>query len=153
MVVGHIIQPGRAPLGHLWSSRNNFRISTGSIIPKYCLFREERRAVQALWISADVSILWTDKGHRIVVFSTIDCDHKTASLLEDLPYRMLIKEPTKCTGYKTILLPKKSTFWGAHMTSHKTWNCDICVVTIYIRISHTKLVDMFLTSNNVEFEM
>jgi hypothetical protein len=67
-------------------------------------------ALQILWGNADLTILRADKGNAMVVFNTADYTEKVLTLLDELAYNKLTKDPTQSTEQKTTLLIKGSSF-------------------------------------------
>jgi hypothetical protein len=77
--------------------------------PKDNLTGAERKALRALRKNTDPTILPADKGNATVVLNTVEYNRKIGTLLEDLAYRRLAKDPTEAVESKTILLLKKSS--------------------------------------------
>jgi hypothetical protein len=77
--------------------------------PKDNLTGAERKALRALRKNTDLTILPADKGNATVVLNTVEYNQKIGTLLEDLAYRRLAKDPTEAVDSKTILLLKKSS--------------------------------------------
>jgi hypothetical protein len=86
------------------------RILKGSRQPKDKLTGAERRALRSLKANASLTVIPADKGNSAVVLGTSDYNRKIATLLQDMAYSKLKKDPTESIERKTVLLLKKSSF-------------------------------------------
>jgi hypothetical protein len=77
------------------------RILKASRNPKDNLSGAERRALRALQINADPTVLPADKGNVAVVLNTRDYNRKIAALFGAPKYRKLPKDPTEAMEQKT----------------------------------------------------
>ena len=63
--------------------------------PPTNITREEKQALKALKLNADIVIAKADKGNATVVMDKIDYERKTLAILENSPFRRIAKNPTK----------------------------------------------------------
>jgi len=85
------------------------RILKNSSRPRQNLTRTEKAALKNLKLNTNLTILQADKGNATVILNSTDYKRKIASLLEQLTYRRLAKDPTELLERKTTQLLKKST--------------------------------------------
>ena len=98
------------------------RIIKSSSKPRDNLTKAQREALRSIKKNTDLTILPKDKGNATVILNTVDYKQKVTSLLEDLSYKSLTRDPTESTErINRTTVQKINTRRGYMQTTASNW--------------------------------